>query len=250
LAGLSGNKKISKWNLIESIFFALLVLIAGYALLQSPFFNVKKILVQGNRYLNQEKIKSVSGIKTGVNIFKLNLDPAASNLKLIPMIKEVQVVRSLPATVVIKVKERSPLGLLPAGGSFIEIDEEGVCLMKASAGIPGLPVITGLHYDIPDPGQVVRAEWLENALAVISGLPEEVVAGLSEVHVGEDGRVTVYTMEGVQCRLGQAVKIKTKGEVLAGILLELSKQDAGVEYIDLSCAGQPVVYYENNTGAI
>jgi len=250
LAGLSGNNKMNKGNLIQSIFFIFFIFIAGYTLLQSSIFNVKKILVQGNQYLTQEKIKSVSGIKAGVNIFKLNLEPAAVNLKLMPMIKEVQVVRSLPATVVIKVAERAPSGLLTAGDRFIEIDEEGVYLKETSAGVSGLPVITGLSYDLPDPGQVVRAEGLENALEVISGLPEEVVAGLSEVYVGGNGQVTVYTMEGVQCRLGQAVQIKTKGEMLSGIMLELSKKDTRVKYIDLSCAGQPVVYYENNTGAI
>lgn len=243
---IHGRRRQKKWNVIESVFFVLLVLVAGYILLRSPVFEVHRVLVRGNQFLSEDIIRSVADISTGVNIFKLDLAATAANLKTIPMVKEVQVTRSLPSTVVITVRERTPLALLPTGEGFIEVDEEGVYLQKASAGVPGLPVITGIQGDIPAPGQVIRAERLGDALAVIRGLPGEVVANLSEVHVAGDGQVRIYTIEGIQCRFGLPTEIQEKGAVFSQILLELRKQGAKVKYIDLSCAGQPVVLYRKH----
>lgn len=237
---------LRKWNVIESVFFILLVLVTGYILLRSPLFEVKRVVVQGNQYLSEEKIRSVVNIGMGTNIFKLDLATASSNLKLLPMIKEVDITRYLPSSVVISIKERNPIGLLPTKDGFIEVDEEGVYLMKANAGIPGLPVITGVQADISGPGQPVRAERLENALAVLSGLPREAVMNLSEVNVDGNRQIIIYTIEGIQCRFGLAADIQEKGEVLSQLLLELRKQGAKVRYIDLSSADQPVVSYKKN----
>lgn len=238
------SRRQKKWNVVESIFFILLVLVTGYILLRSPFFEVAYVQVRGLQYLNEEKIRSVADIGMGVNIFKVDLTAVSTNLKLLPMVRDVQVSRSLPATVVITVQERSPMGLLPSEEGFIEVDEDGVYLMKAGPGAPGLPVITGVSAIIPSPGQVIQASGLVDALSVIRGLPAEAVANLSEVHVEEDGQIKIYTLEGVQCRFGSATQIQEKGRVLSQLLLELRSQGARVKYIDLSSAGQPVVFYD------
>ncbi len=240
------RRKPKSLNLFQSIFFVLLVLVAGYVLLRSPLFEVKKVLVRGNHFLSEERVRSVADIGLGVNIFKLDLVSAAANLKLIPMLKEAQITRNLPSTVVITVKERVPLGLLPTGDGFIEVDEEGIYLTKAGAGVPGLPVITGVKGEVAYPGQAVKSEKLGDALAVVKGMPVGTVADLSEVHVDEDGQIKIYTLEGTQCRFGLPVDIQEKGAILAQLLVELRKQGAKVNYIDLTCAGQPVIYYKNN----
>ncbi len=240
------RRKPKSLNLFQSIFFVLLVVVAGYVLLSSPLFEVKKVLVRGNHFLSEEKIRSVADIGLGVNIFKLDLASNAANLTLIPMLKEAQISRTLPSTVVINVKERVPIGLVTTGEGFIEVDEEGVYLIKAGAGAPGLPVITGVQAEVADLGQRVKSEKLGDALAVVKGLPAGTVANLSEVHVDDDGQIIIYTLEGTQCRFGLPVDIQEKGTILAQILVELRKQGAKVNYIDLTCAGQPVIYYKNN----
>ncbi len=237
-----GRKR--KGNSFESLFFILLVLVAGYILLQSPIFEVRRVNVQGNNLLDEGNIKSVADINAGINIFKLDLGEIKSRLIMIPMIKEAQISRSLPATVVIRITERIPAGILPAQDCFIKVDEEGVNLMTACAGTPGLPVITGVDTDIPPPGQVIQSEGLKNALAVIGCLPVDTVANLSEVHIGGEDQIVLYTIEGIQCKFGQATEIQGKCAILSRLMQELRKQNARVDYIDLSCADQPVVYYQ------
>lgn len=89
------------WNIYESIFIIFLVFLTGFILLRSPLFEVRNIKVHGNQLLEEGKIISLSEIATGSNIFKIDLAEAKDKLKLIPLVKEARVTRSLPATVVI-----------------------------------------------------------------------------------------------------------------------------------------------------
>ena len=231
--------------MLQSIIFLIIVLVTGFILLNSPIFEVRKVLVRGNNFLDEEKILAVADIELGINIFKLKTADLTSNIKALPMIKETQVARSLPSSVVITVVERVPLGLLPAKEGFMKVDEEGVCLARAGAGTPGLPVITGVQADLAAPGNVLACEKLQSALDVIKELPTGSVANLTEIHVDEDGQIKIYTTEGYQCRFGLPQNIREKGQILQQVLLELRRQGAKINYIDLSYAGQPVVYYKN-----
>lgn len=233
-----------KWNVLESVFFILILIISGYVLLQSPIFEVHQVLVRGNEFLSEDQIITVANIGIGENIFKVDLNMAVANLKMISMVKEVRADRSLPSTIVFTVQERKPLGLLPAREGFIKVDGEGIYLQKAGASTPGLPVLTGIEYDLPNPGQPVRSEKLDDALAVIKGLPASVVTNLSEIHTGEGGQILLYTLDRIQCRLGLAMEVEEKGAILEQLLQQLSKQGNKINYIDLSCTGQPVVLYK------
>jgi len=247
---LAGSPKFcgrrKRWNIVESVFFVLLILVSGYILLKSPVFEVRKVMVRGNHFLNEDLVRSVADISPGINIFKADLEGVASNLKKVPMIRESSISRSLPSTVIIEIIERVPLGLLLTNDGLIEVDEEGVYLTKGGAGTPGLPIITGVQGDMAGagPGQVVRAERLGEALIIISELPRDVTSNLSEVNLDKDGQVKLYTVEGIQCRFGLASEVREKGAILSQIITELRKQGARVNYIDLSCADQPVIYYK------
>ena len=250
LAGpFKGRMRQKKWNVMESVLFVIIVLVTGFILLNSPVFEVRKVLVRGNNFLDEEKILAVADIGLGVNIFKLKIADITSNLKQLPMIKETQVARSLPSSVVITVVERVPLGLLPAKEGFIKVDEDGVYLAGAGAGTPGLPVITGVEVDLAGPGQVLVSERLSSALDVISELPAGFTTNLTEVHVDGDGQINIYTTEGYQCRFGLPQQIREKGQILQQVLSELRQQGAKINYIDLSYAGQPVVCYKNSAKA-
>jgi len=235
-------------NMLGNLFFILLVLTAGFALLNSPVFEVRRIQVVGNQALEEEKIRAAANIGLGTNIFKVNLNAAVTDIKVIPMIKDVHARRALPAAIVFEVSEREPLGLLPVAGNVVEVDAEGVYLREASAAVPGLPVLTGIQASLPGPGEPVQAERLKEVLSVVSGLPAEMVRELSEVHAGESGQVVLYTMDGVQCRFGLPENIAEKGRVFTQVLKEVRSQGAKIQYLDLSCAGSPVVYYKKANG--
>ena len=240
--GFPGKPK-RKYNLWESIFFVLLVLFTGYVLLQSSIFEVKEIVVKGNQHLPAEKVVAVSGLYTGANIFKIDLTEAGQKLELLPVLRDVQLNRVMPGTVVIEVEEREPVALVPTGSSFVEVDREVVHLRPGRVGTAGLPVLTGVDAKSIGPGRSLTGDGLEDLVRVVLELPLELRDMLSEAHLDSGGQVTLYTMGGVPCRLGMPTDINSKGTLFLQVLHELQVMGKKIEYVDLSFTGTPVVKY-------
>lgn len=234
------GKRPCRFNLGESVFFVFLILLTAFILLGSPIFEVRQITVSGNHVLPAQKIIDISGITTGTNTFKINLKEAAENLYTLPLIKEVRLVRQLPSRVIINVRERQPVALVPTGNGFIQVDRDGVCLQQSGVG-GSLPVVTGIPLRSPAPGQVLRDNRIAVALGVISDLPPQLLKGLSEIHIDGQGQVVLYTLDGVECRFGIPVDISRKAFVLMQVLEQINKSGRPVEYVDLTVA--PVVKY-------
>lgn len=235
-------KRFVGFNLIQSIFFVLVFLTAAYILARSSLFEVREIRVTGNSSLAREQIVAVSGINPGQNIFKLDLKESMEKLRVIPLIKNVSMSRDLPAAVEIRVEERKPCALLPVESGFIQVDREGVCLQRGDIAANQFPVITGVNFSQPAPGQQIESESLDKALTVIKELPPALLPQLSEININGEQAV-VYTLDGIQCHLGTVKDLKRKGDVFINVLNELKTKGKKIEYIDLSYTGSPVVKY-------
>jgi cell division protein FtsQ len=242
VARTGGKKRVILW---QSLFFIFILLMAAYVLFKSPVFNIGKIIVQGNNLLTAGEIVRVSGIVTGMNIFQADLKTAAGRIRSLPVIKEVKVDRRFPGTVLIEVTERVPVALVVTGGRFVELDAEGYYLREGSAGATGLPVITGMRVQAAGPGRPVKGAGIDTALRVVRELPGALRSVLSEVHVGGDGRVTLYTLEGIECRLGLPGDVYQKGNYFLQVLKELKEKGKNIEYVDFSILSSPVVKYRN-----
>jgi cell division protein FtsQ len=228
----------------ESIFFILMVLVAVFILFKSPLFEVRQISVEGTS-IPSEKIINVSGISSGQNIFKLDLKSAQNKIQLLPLVKNVNIARQLPATVNIKVEERKAVGVLQIKDGFAEVDDEGVFLRTANVANTKLPVLTGASINFPGIGKKIESEKLSTLINVVCELPQEILPKLSEIHIDEEGSIQLYMLEGIQCRLGLPEKIKEKSQMLLNVLQELQPQGKKIEYIELTYYGKPVVKYSD-----
>ena len=233
-----------KHNRLESVLFIIMVAIAAYVILRSPYFDIRQVVIQGNHYLVEEDIRAATPINTGENIFSVNVSEATEQLKKVPMVKDARITRDLPATVLINITERRPLGILPTGGGFVEVDEEGMCLQRSGAGVLGLPVLTGIQVESVSPGDHIHNELLAAILEIAGGLPTEVTEELSEIHIDPDRQVKMYTLGHIPCYFGGSDEIEAKGAVLAQLLLEIKEHGLKVEYINISSVDKPAVKYK------
>lgn len=234
-----GRPGKSKSNVVEQVCIVLLLLIAGYVLLNSSFFNIREILVTGNKSLTVKEITDASGIPIGENIFKVDLREATSRLKLLPVIKEVRLERHFPGRVRIEVTEREPVALVSRGGDFYGLDDTGVCIGRFNAAFP-LPVVTGAG-SAPKPGGVLKTEGFSTAVLVLKYLDKNLVSQLAEIHVTPSKTVEAYTTEGVKIYFGRPEMLAEKNMMLCGILKTLGGRK--VVYIDLTAAKRPVVKF-------
>lgn len=117
-----------KW--FRFIFFCLVFALIGFGISQSPLFNVRHIVVEGNENIDTQLITDLSGVKEGQHIYSFSAGRAETMIATNPLVEQVQVSRSLPSTVRITVTERQPVAAIAADDGVIIVDKEGYVLKK------------------------------------------------------------------------------------------------------------------------
>ncbi|HAG07227.1 MAG TPA: hypothetical protein DCL13_03545 [Peptococcaceae bacterium] len=223
-------------NWLETVFFIFLLLIALFVFLRSAFFNIDTVEVVGTTRLSEQEVKKVAQIEYGTSIFKINTGEVEARLRRLTLVKDASVVRKLPRTVLINIEERRPRVLLFQDNAFWEVDEEGVLLERVSIEKSDLPLATGVR-----PGDAVWPAVMRvaNALDSLGGVR------FAEIHGGRDGKITAYTVDGVEIRLGTASEEELGAQVaiLDDVLKAAREQGGKVIYVDLSDPRRPVVKY-------
>lgn len=240
------KNKIS--GFIKSLLFLALLIITIYILIQSPIFAVKQINIEGNRFLSEEEIVSLSGIHTGTNIFRVDFRDAKEKIKTLPMISEVVLKRQYPNEVKISVTERTPLANLAVPGGFIEIDKKGYYLRKLTSFNvnDNLPIITGVKYSKQEIGQKINEENLMVGLEYLQNCSDNLKDKISEINVTDPNNIIIYSITGFRIMVGDETSIKEKIHNLDEIFNTKGDKLKEIEYIDVSFNGNPVIKFTNN----
>jgi cell division protein FtsQ len=112
---------------------------------RSPELSVSRIRVEGNERLSEGEILEALGLHSESNILNLDLDSLKHQLLRSPWIKDVQLTRVLPATLTLRVVERTPVGIAVLDELYL-MDEQGHFLDEAGPRYADLtpPLVRGL----------------------------------------------------------------------------------------------------------
>jgi cell division protein FtsQ len=204
--------------------------------LNSPYFSVGQATVLGHRQVSAEEIQQLSGLEPGTNIFAVSPSEAGRRIVAHPWVAQATVRRRLPCHLTIEVQEREAVALVKFGQLFL-VDAGGHLFKPFEVrDAVDLPVITGVDRE----GSLDKApgahDDLAEALALVqlyeeSGLGES--HPLSEVHLEQDGTLSVYTLEqGTRIRLGRP-PFRRRLRRLARLLRELHSRQAVADYVYL-----------------
>ena len=210
-------------------------------LLTSPRFAVAVVEVQGTSRLSPAEVREAAAISPGENLFRLNSEEVVARLRQLGPVKRAEVIRSFPNRVTLVVEERVPFTLAQAGRLYW-LDEDGVSLgPEPRAVTPRLPVITGIRPEETRSGGAAA----EDARAAVSLIRSMLRTGspltreISEIHMsGADGPV-LYTVDGIEVRLGTTDWEDRLGR-LEGVLAQIRSLGEPMEYVDLRFRGQVV----------
>ena len=210
-------------------------------LLTSPRFAVAVVEVQGTSRLSPAEVREAAAISPGENLFRLNSEEVVARLRQLGPVKRAEVIRSFPNRVTLVVEERVPFTLAQAGRLYW-LDEDGVSLgPEPRAVTPRLPVITGIRPEETRSGGAAA----EDARAAVSLIRSMLRTGspltreISEIHMsGADGPV-LYTVDGIEVRLGTTDWEDRLGR-LEGVLTQIRSLGEPMEYVDLRFRGQVV----------
>jgi len=170
-------------------------LISGYQFLSSAqWFRVQDIVVTGVEDSMREALIKLSGITDEDSLLSVDIAAVERTIKKHPWIKDVSVTRSFPRTLHIEVHHEEPIAVVVLDRMCL-MDREGVLFKDIEKDDPiDFPIVTGLSRgDEGVSGHLKRVGSFLTTYSLWSAvLPAR---DLSEVHVEEDGALSVYFNE-------------------------------------------------------
>jgi cell division protein FtsQ len=226
----------------------LVILFSIYLFLHSSFFNINKITITGLKNISASEINSLTGIKTGTNIFEIDKEVCSQSIQMHPMVKTVHIIRHLPRQIEIKITERKMWAIIPNNDEFLCIDNDGICLDKVNnIDMCAYPIITlpkKLNHVLI--GQAVEPVSTKIIRQVWNSLTPSDQKQISEFHyISEKEGLVIYSINGTEIKFGNLDRLKEKIKIFSQIFKmekDFPIQYKGVlQYVDLRYKGQPVI---------
>jgi cell division protein FtsQ len=215
------------WRYVVAMVLVLALLgTGGYAVWFSPWLDVEGVDVSGALTVKAEDVRARALIEEGTPLARVDLGRAEARVRSLAVVKDVDVSRQWPDTVLISIVERVAIAVVEIGGRLRGMDAEGVVFRdynRAPAGLPRVQTDIG-----------TSAEALKEAAQVISALPESLSRVVDHVQVATVDEISLFLKDGRQVVWGSADDSETKARVAIDLL---QKVDAKV--YDVSVPTQP-----------
>jgi len=155
--------------------------------------SVRIIQVEGCQDVQPDAIRRLAGVAKGDSLLRIDLKEVRRKVVTHPSVKEATVVRELPDTLRISVKERVPVAVV-MGREFALVDAEGVVLDLHTAYPKGYPVVTGV-LESGKPGRTMIEA--QPALEVLRNIPQSGLIGQERIsELAVDGKLVKVSLMG------------------------------------------------------
>ncbi len=114
---------------------------ARAGLRQLAFFRVRRVEIDGTRYVSPDEIVSRMRVDTSASVWD-DVAPWEGRVREHPSVRDVRIERRLPGTLVVKVTENLPVALVQAAAGLVPVDAAGKSLpVNPAAADVDLPVL-------------------------------------------------------------------------------------------------------------
>lgn len=240
--------KITKKRKIKRLittFFLVMVFIlwSVYAILKSDLLNLENIEIQGNKVLSKEEIIEVGELSYNRNILQFKLTDIEKNIISHPFIKEVDLKRKLPKTMIITVKEREKYAIIPYMGSYIYIDQDKVVLESTDSYLAeDLVLITGVEFEsfkLGDRADIKNPVLLDTTMEII--LASKIVNNaemISEINIGQEDYIKLITFDGIEVLISNTADPAYTMLALKEVLTNIYTRNISNIIVDMRYKGQ------------
>ncbi|MBI5700040.1 FtsQ-type POTRA domain-containing protein [Candidatus Saganbacteria bacterium] len=235
------------WYVI--LFFFLAAVITS--IISLPLWQITEVKAEGVRLLNDSEIIRLAGVPLSENIFLTRFEAARRRLMMVPLMKKVDFVRSLPGTVVIKVTERRETAVAVMGGQSVLMDEEGVILNPAVTGevhvefpdISNLPVVNGIRPEWIKQGRL-SGEMGGSIIALLREFKHFISSARLQVEVGDVENINLMVDDTLKVKIGNSADLDRKIRVFQAIFNRNRDRKNDLEYIDVRLPDYPVAKFK------
>jgi POTRA domain, FtsQ-type len=226
-------------------------------LLYSPVFRVRHVVVIGNTHTPISQVLSAAGVTSGSGaVLMVDSGPPSARraLEALPWVSVVTFERRWPWTLVILVKERSPVARVITSGGVDVVDKSGRVLevrptrpavpSVAKKPTPALPLITGVRgapagFDV-SPGAGLTGPDVNDLLAAAAAAPQAVAKrNLRLAYSAANGLVGYIGPTNAPILLGDASDLPFKLAVLGELATRVDI--ASYAQVDLTVPERPAL---------
>ncbi|MEU0336215.1 FtsQ-type POTRA domain-containing protein [Streptomyces sp. NPDC006193] len=222
---------------------ALLVLLgAGVAwvLYGSDWLRVERVPVSGTRVLTPAQVREAAAVPLGEPMMSVDTDIIEARLRRkLPRIDTVEVVRSWPHGIGLKVIERTPVVLIRKGGNFVEVDAEGVRFATVSRAPKGVPL---LELSVSRTGPAAASfrrfgagRLVREAVRAAGDLPRSLAGATRTVRVRSYDAISLELADGRTVAWGSGENGRAKARALTALM----KAAPGARHFDVSVPTAP-----------
>ncbi|QTD97968.1 cell division protein FtsQ/DivIB [Streptomyces cyanogenus] len=225
------------------VLVAVLVLLGAggaWALYGSAWLRIEHVSVSGTRVLTPAEVRAAAAVPVGDPMISVDTGRIEARLRRkLPRIDTVDVVRSWPHGIGLKVIERTPVLLLRKGGKFVEVDDEGVRFATVSRAPNGVPMLE-LSASRTGPGAASfrrfgTARLVREAVRVAGDLPGAVARATRTVQVRSFDAISLQLGDGRTVAWGSGENGRAKARALTALM----KAAPGARYFDVSVPTAP-----------
>ncbi|CUU46905.1 cell division protein FtsQ/DivIB [Clostridium beijerinckii] len=235
-------------RLIRKIIMTIIVLfiVGTIFAIKSNFFIIKKVSILGNPVMSGEDVKNSTENLIGQNILFINKQNIISNAKKNPYVENVEISKSYPKQVNIKISEKEGIYYVEKDGYKYVLDNDGNLLEKTDSvenrslvNVKGIDLKdVALGQKMIDDSRVL--DFLDIFYQIIKINPTNYK--IDYVDISDFTNIKVYVGK-VEGRLGNDENIPDKMNKLLHII---QNPDIGIVkgYVDVGFNGAPVYYKE------
>lgn len=141
------------------------------AVLQSPPFDVKTIMIDGLNRVTRDEVLALTGLDKPANIFELQPNMLEKKLNTHPWIRIATVKRQLFSTISIKIEEQEPLAIVTIENlADIVINAQGAPVKEyepAKDNLKALPVISGVDLSLSNSTYLFEGELFNAVMEIL-----------------------------------------------------------------------------------
>lgn len=206
----------------------------------SQWLRVEKVSVSGTEVLTPEQVREAADVPVGGPLISVDTDAIEARLRSkLPRIDAVDVVRSWPHGIGLKVTERVPVLVEKKGGNFVEVDDQGVRFATVSTPPKSIPTLELALSQSGSSAAGLRrfgeTRLIREAVRVAGDIPAAVARTTQVVKVRSYDDISLELTGGRTVSWGSG----DKGAAKARTLTALMKAASGARHFDVSVPTAP-----------
>ena len=234
IRSLASNRRrllVAAGSVIGAVALVLIVL-------ASPIIGVRKIEIEGAKYVSADLLIAVEKSLDGKSILTVNTRAAERRLEGDPWVESVRIKSFFPSRLVIEIVERKPVAFyIGVDNRSRVVDPQGRVLAVETGQPTQYLQITGVGPNLA-PGASAGTVY-KAAAQLAAGLPDELSERVLNVGVGGPNQLVMTLRTGTLINFGPPVDLQNK---LISLLVLLRRQDAKqIISIDLTDPQTPTV---------